>query len=238
MRRVLEFRAAITLAGAAVVGTAGLRAWPFPADNVFLMLLDARKPLVYDGLSYLYATLWFSTPFIALSMVSAVATIATLRCARNAAFASLPPYPDPSQREELFLVLGEQHHPTKPLRSPRPSWLTIPRRGLHTGVMIFGAVGTGKTSACMYPYVEQILAWRAGLTYHKVGGLILEVKGDFCTQVQTILKRHGREEDYVEVGLGSPYCYNPLHNDLEPYALAYSIASLLNNLYGRGKEPF
>jgi hypothetical protein len=33
-------------------------------------------------------------------------------------------------------------------------------------------------------------------------------------------------------------CYNPLHNDLEPYALAYSIATLLNNLYGRGKEPF
>ena len=36
----------------------------------------------------------------------------------------------------------------------------------------------------------------------------------------------------------APYCYNPLHNDLEPYALAYSIATLLNNLYGKGKEPF
>ena len=68
--------------------------------------------------------------------------------------------------------------------------------------------------------------------------LVLEVKGDFCGQVRDILRRHGREEDYVEVGLDSPYCYNPLHNDLEPYALAYSIASLLNNLYGRGKEPF
>src|SRR5207247_3434095 len=82
------------------------------------------------------------------------------------------------------------------------------------------------------------LAWRARDPDRKVGGLVLEVKGDFCGQVREILRRHGREEDYVEIGLDSPYCYNPLHNDLEPYALAYSIASLLNNLYGRGKEPF
>jgi hypothetical protein len=34
------------------------------------------------------------------------------------------------------------------------------------------------------------------------------------------------------------YCYNPLHNNLDSSALAYSVASLLNNLYGRGKEPF
>ena len=64
------------------------------------------------------------------------------------------------------------------------------------------------------------------------------MKGDFCAQVREILRRHGREDDYVEIGLDSLYCYNPLHNELEPYALAYSIATLLNNLYGRGKEPF
>ena len=44
---------------------------------------------------------------------------------------------------------------------------------------------------------------------------MLEVKGDFCRQVRDILKRHGREADYVEVSLDSPYRYNPLHNDLD-----------------------
>jgi hypothetical protein len=238
MRAALDYRAVISLAAAAAIGAAGLRVYPFPADNVFLALLYARKPVLYDGLAYLYATLWFSTPFIALSVVSTLATIVTLRCSRGTTYAALPPYPDPDHRPELFLVLGEQHHATTPARSPRPGWLTIPRRGLHTGLMIFGAVGTGKTSACMYPYVDQILGWRARSADDKVGGLVLEVKGDFCAQVQTILRQHGREDDYVEVGLDSPYCYNPLHNELEPYALAYSIASLLNNLYGRGKEPF
>jgi hypothetical protein len=51
--------------------------------------------------------------------------------------------------------------------------------------------------------------------------------------------RNGRGgEDYVEISLDSEFRYNPLHNDLDAYALAFNIASLLNNLFGRGKEPF
>jgi hypothetical protein len=143
MRAVLEYRAPITLALAGVVGSVGLRAWPFPADNVFLAVLEARNPGLFDGLKYLYATLWFSTPFVALSIVSALVTIVVLRTGRATAYAALPAYPDPARRGDLFLVLGEAHHATRPIRVPRPSWLTIPRRGLHTGVMILGAVGTG-----------------------------------------------------------------------------------------------
>ena len=41
---------------------------------------------------------------------------------------------------------------------------------------------------------------------------------------------------YFEISLDRPYRYNPLHNDLEAYALGYSIASLRNNLFGRGRE--
>src|SRR5262249_27627103 len=44
--------------------------------------------------------------------------------------------------------------------------------------------------------------------------------------------------DYIEISLDSEYRWNPLHNDLDAYALAYGIASLLTNLFGRGKEPF
>src|SRR5260221_2039648 len=90
----------------------------------------------------------------------------------------------------------------------------------------------------MYPIAEQILAYRADDTAKRIGGVILEVKGDFCRKVQNILAAHGRSEDYIEIGLDSEYRYNPLHNDLDAYALAFNIASLLNNLFGKGKEPF
>ena len=54
------------------------------------------------------------------------------------------------------------HHPVKAVEIPNPKWLTIPERGLYTGVAIFGAVGSGKTSACMQPFAQQILSWQAG----------------------------------------------------------------------------
>ena len=66
----------------------------------------------------------------------------------------------------------------------------------------------------------------------------MEVKGDFCRQVRAILSKAGRDDDYIEIGLDTGVCYNPLHNDLDPYAVAYAIATLLNNLFGRSKEPF
>ena len=95
-----------------------------------------------------------------------------------------------------------------------------------------------KPPAACFHFAEQILAYKADDKDKRIGGLILEVKGDFCRKVKAILDRHKRAEDYIEISLDSEYCYNPLNNDLDAYALAYNIASLLNNLFGGGKEPF
>jgi hypothetical protein len=81
-------------------------------------------------------------------------------------------------------------------------------------------------------------AWRAENVGRKIGGLIVEVKGDFCGQARDILTSARRGEDRVEIGLGGNVCYNPLHNDVDPYALSFAIGSLLNNLHGRSTEPF
>ena len=90
----------------------------------------------------------------------------------------------------------------------------------------------------MYPFAEQLISYRADDPDKRIGGLVLEVKGDFCHKVKGILKRHGREATTSKSSLNAEYRYNPLHNDLDAYALAYNIASLLNNLFGKGKEPF
>src|SRR5260221_12946764 len=136
------------------------------------------------------------------------------------------------------MALGERHHAKRHGPAGELGWLTIPERGLYTGIAIVGAIGSGKTTACIYPYVEQLLAYKADRRHERLGGLVLEVKGDCCQQVKGILRRHGRDEDYVEISLTSVYRYNPLHNDLDAYALAFGIATLMTNLFGRGKEPF
>ncbi|HVZ22227.1 MAG TPA: TraM recognition domain-containing protein [Vicinamibacterales bacterium] len=239
MARVLiEYRFVISLALAEVIGVAGLQAWPFPTEQPLLGLIHASQPTVYAGFVYAYATLWFSTPFLLLTMVSAFVYIFVARTDRRVPKAALPPYPRPQDRDALFVILGEQHRQISPLPAAEPRWLAIPERGLYTGTIIVGAIGTGKTSACMYPYVEQLVGYRASEPARKIGGLVLEVKGDFCAHVRQLLERYGRGDDYIEVSLTSPYRYNPLHNDLDAYALAYGIAMLMTNLFGRGKEPF
>ena len=156
------------------------------------------------------------------------------------AFKLLPPWPlSPDKDAGPGIVVGEVHRPVKPVEIPNPSWLIIPERGLYTGVAIFGAVGSGKTSACMHPFAQQILSWQAGNPQRRAAGLILEVKGDFCHDIRRILADAGREEDYIELGMEGSFQWNPLSTKwLDSYSLAYTISSLLNQLFGKGKEPF
>src|SRR5262245_40672682 len=238
LRVFIDMRGLTAMVIAAAAGVWGVTKYPPPTDNVFLQIIALREPTIFRALLHGYAALWFSTSFMAASLLLSVATIVAYRRTPTPHSRPLPRYPKPETRPSPTLVLGETHQHTAPGRAPQPTWLMIPQRGLYTGVMILGAVGTGKTSACMYPYVEQLLRWRAQDPDHKVGGLVLEVKGDFCHQVRAILARANRTDDYLEIGLDTGFCYNPLHNDLDPYAVAYAVATLLNNLFGRGKEPF
>ena len=238
IQRILNSKNFVACLLAAATGMALYFKVPFPAENLFLRLVAVRAPFIHDGLFYSYNLFLFTTPYIVFSIVLSGLYVAGLKVHRRVRAGQLPGYPDPKKREELFVVVGEVHHPRKAIPSETPSWLTIPERGLFTGIAIVGAIGSGKTAGGMYPFAEQILGYRASDKERRIGGLILEVKGDFCHKVRDILGRHGREEDYIEVSLNSEYRYNPLHNDLDAYALAYSIASLLNNLFGRGKEPF
>jgi hypothetical protein len=211
---------------------------PFPEDNIFLRVMAIRSLSTFLFLKCSYTLFLYTTPYVVYSILLSGVYIFALKTGRRIRAGKLPLYSDPRKRTELSLVVGEVHHPRKQVPSEIPRWLVIPERGLFTGIAIVGAVGSGKTASCMYPFAEQILAYRAQVPDRRIGGLILEVKGDFCGKVQEILARHGRATDYVEISLESEYRYNPLHNDLDAYALAYNIASLLNNLFGRGKEPF
>jgi hypothetical protein len=238
MRLLTDSRSLLSLLVAALVGVWGIRTWPWPSDQLLLALIQLERPTLAAALQYTYTTLWFSSPFFATSLVLSAITVFAPRSHASAVAGPLPPYPDPKTRQGLFLVLGEQHTRTTPAPVPDPNWLVIPERGLYAGTVIVGAIGTGKTSACLYPYIDQLFAFGAADPARKLGGLVLEVKGDFCHDVQRILARHGRAGDYVEVSLDSTYRYNPLHHDLDAYALAFGLATLMTNLYGRSDEPF
>ncbi len=215
---------------------------PFPSldEHPILALVQYHTPDFFTAMLLWY----YLSPFVAVmlcGLISVTVWKVWLEGRRRdfAPFAKLPPWPlDPKQKAPA-IVIGEVHHPVEAREIFSPSWLTIPERGLYTGVAIFGAVGSGKTSACMNPFARQLLGWQAGNPHMRAAALVLEVKGDFCHDIRQILVEAGRGQDYIELGMDSRSQWNPLSAWwLDSYSLAYTVSSLLNQLFGKGKEPF
>ena len=225
----------------------GYAAWsfvrlPFPmlGESPLLDLVDYHTPNFYG-----WVMLWYyASPFVAvmlagLMLLSVWKVWLEGRRRDFATFGGLPVWPLNPKQKAPAIVVGEVHHPVEAREIFNPSWLTLPERGLYTGVAIFGAVGSGKTSACMHPFARQLLSWQAENSKMRAAALMLEVKGDFCHDIRRILIDAGREKDYIELGMKSRWQWNPLSAWwLDSYSLAYTVSSLLNQLFGKGKEPF
>src|SRR6185437_10681633 len=233
----MELRA-IAILVAAVTGVLLHLAYPFPAAVPVLNLVRLQTPAIYAVVHLSYIGFLFTTPLIAASLLLSSGYVFLYKPEAGEVTPELPPYPDFTNANEVVLVIGELHAERTPAPVARPKWLTIPARGLHTGIAAFGAIGSGKTSSCILPFIRQLVAYKASSLAERIGGLVLEVKGDLCAHLRCALADAGRAEDLIEVGFESRYRYNPLHNDLDAYALAYGIATLMNNLFGKGKEPF
>ena len=215
---------------------------PFPALGAFplLDLLEYHNPTFYSAVVVWYYLSPLVTVMLAGSILLSIWKVWIEARKRDLIpFGALPAWPLSPEQPGPEIVIGEVHHPVEPREIFNPGWLTIPERGLYTGIAIFGAVGSGKTSACMHPFAKQLLSWQAGDPEKRAAALMLEVKGDFCHDIRSILDGAGRGGDYLELGMGGLWKWNPLSAWwLDSYSLAYTVASLLNQLFGKGKEPF
>ena len=211
---------------------------PINHGDPLLRLTEIQRPQVVHGLLAGYGFFLYSTPFILFSMGFSLLYVHLYKSELELNPGALPPYPDPRTRKELSLILGEVHSRLAPRASALPSWLSIPERGLYTGIASFGSIGSGKTHGLILPAMRQLFSYKADDPERKLSGIVLEVKGDLCRQLQRILKWCGREDDYVEVSLDGDVRYNPLNNSLDPYAQAFNIASIITSIWGKGKEPF
>ena len=211
--------------------------WPgaFPAADPVAVLVRYHTPNVYRAVVAWY----YVAPGVAV-LLAGQFLISTSRIwfarmgVRVGLRSRLPTWPLSPSADGPAIVVGEVHHPVRAIESPAPEWLPIPERGLYTGVAIFGAVGSGKTSACMHPFARQLLDWQADNPERRAAA-VLEVKGDFLHDIRRMLTELDRGGDYIELSLDGRLTWNPLS---ATWLEAYSLASLLNQLLGKGKEPF
>ena len=138
--------------------------WPgvFPAADPVAVLVRFHTPNSYAAVVAWYYVAPGVAALLAGQFLISTSRIWFARMSVSLGLRShLPKWPLSPTADGPAIVIGEVHHPVKLAESPTPQWLTIPERDLYTGVAIFGAVGSGKTSACMHPFARQLLSWQA-----------------------------------------------------------------------------
>jgi len=238
VRLLVEHRMILSVGLSLACGIVLHSLYPVHADDPLLRLIAYGQPTTFRVMVQGYDLFLYTTPFLFFSLMFSLAYIHLYRKDSELELGVLPSYPDPRTRRKLSMVVGEVHRQLMPSPGPFPYWLTIPERGLYTGIASFGSIGSGKTYGLILPAMRQLFAYRADDSERKLSGIVLEVKGDLCRQLQRILKWCGREQDYVEVSLDGDIRYNPLNNSLDPYAQAFNIASIITSIWGKGREPF
>ena len=91
----------------------------------------------------------------------------------------------------------------------------------------------------MYPYTKQLIKYNYLNPDKKIGMLILDVKGNYYSQVKKYAERYNLTEDLVVIELNSNITYNPLHKpNLKPIVLANRLKTILELFSENNSESY
>ena len=125
----------------------------------------------------------------------------------------------PKSKQDLSLLIGKDLNGNK---------VYIPEKGLYQNFLVTGTIGSGKTSSAMYPFTRQLMEFNFNNPKNKIGMLILDVKGNFYSQVTRYAKQYNLYRDLIVIRLKSNIYYNPLHKPkLKPQVLASRLKDIL-----------
>jgi hypothetical protein len=113
LHAIVQVSAMLAMTLAVAFGTWGLPAYPVGLDgDIILQMIFVRTPVVFLVLTYGYATLGFTTPFFALSLLLSLVAIVV------SAFDDDPPVATQGSGETTFGHLRNAPRPVhRPLRS-------------------------------------------------------------------------------------------------------------------------
>lgn len=115
----------------------------------------------------------------------------------------------------------------------------LPLKGLFQNILITGTIGTGKTSSAMYPFTEQLISFKSNYDTEKISMLILDVKGNYHSQVKKYCNKYKRNSDLITIDLKNEIKYNPLDKpDLKPIVLANRLKTILTLFSQNNGESF
>ena len=141
---------------------------PFPAlETVPLLdLLEYHNPNFYSAVVVWY----YLSPLVAVMLAGSIALSVwkvwiEARKRDFIPFGALPVWPLSPEQPGPEIVIGEVHHPVEPREIFNPEWLTIPERGLYTGIAIFRSGGQRQNFGLYAPLRQaatQLASGRSG----------------------------------------------------------------------------
>lgn len=81
----------------------------------------------------------------------------------------------------------------------------LPEASLYQNILVTGTIGSGKTSSALYPFTRQLIRYKYDDKNLKLGMLILDVKGNYYSQVKKYASYYRRSSDLVVIELGRKY---------------------------------
>ena len=91
----------------------------------------------------------------------------------------------------------------------------------------------------MYPFTRQLIKYKYQDKENKLGMLILDVKGNYYSQVKKYANYYRRQNDLVIIELGGDMKYNPLDKpNLKPAILANRLKTILTLFSKNNSESY
>ena len=87
--------------------------------------------------------------------------------------------------------------------------IILPEASLYQNILITGTIGSGKTSSAMYPFTRQLVKYKYFDENLKLGMLILDVKGNYYSQVKKYVDYYRRQQDLIIIELRWKYQIQP-----------------------------
>ncbi len=173
-----------------------------------------RAPNAWKYLKFFYVITFIFSSLICSNIIFTFIT-------KNKSFRKV----NPSKTNQSITSLSDLNLYIGKSSNNEPVYLN--ENGLYQNILITGTIGSGKTSSAMYPFTEQLMQ----ITYHgshKIGMLILDVKGNYYNQVKKYALACGRISDLRVIELGGGITYNPLDKPtLKPNVLANRLKTIL-----------
>lgn len=77
--------------------------------------------------------------------------------------------------------------------------IILPEASLYQNILVTGTIGSGKTSSAMYPFTRQLIKYKYQEHNSKLGMLILDVKGNYYSQVKKYASYYRRSQDVIVI---------------------------------------